>query len=111
MVIGTSADYPPFEYRAPSFTIDGFDAALMREIARRLGVSVELHDYAFDGLLDGVQLGQIDGAIAAISVTDERSQQVDFSRTYRLTCRSASAATIRSAAASKGSLPVLRIRS
>jgi polar amino acid transport system substrate-binding protein len=82
MVIGTSADYPPFEYRTPSFTIDGFDAALMREIARRLGVSVELRDYAFDGLLDGVQLGQIDGAIAAISVTDERSQQVDFSRVY-----------------------------
>jgi polar amino acid transport system substrate-binding protein len=82
MVIGTSADYPPFEYRTPTFTIDGFDAALMREIARRFGVSVELRDYAFDGLLDGIQLGQLDGAIAAISVTDERSQQVDFSRVY-----------------------------
>jgi polar amino acid transport system substrate-binding protein len=84
MVIGTSADYPPFEYRTPSFTIDGFDAALMREIARRLGVSVELRDYAFDGLLDGIQLGQLDGAIAAISVTDERSQQVSFSRVYHV---------------------------
>jgi polar amino acid transport system substrate-binding protein len=84
MVVGTSADYPPFEYRTPSFTIDGFDAALMREIARRLGVSVELRDYAFDGLLDGIQLGQLDGAIAAISVTDERSEQVDFSRVYYL---------------------------
>ena len=84
MVIGTSADYPPFEYRTPSFTIDGFDAALMREIARRLGVSVELRDFAFDGLLDAVQLGQLDGAIAAISVTDERSQQVNFSRIYHV---------------------------
>jgi ABC-type amino acid transport substrate-binding protein len=82
MVIGTSADYPPFEYRTPSFTIDGFDAALMREIARRLGVSVELRDFAFDGLLDAIQLGQLDGAIAALSVTDERSQQVSFSRIY-----------------------------
>lgn len=84
MVIGTAADYPPFEYRTPSFTIDGFDAELMREIARRLGVSVELRDFAFDGLLDGVQLGQLDGAIAAISVTDERSQQVNFSRIYHV---------------------------
>jgi ABC-type amino acid transport substrate-binding protein len=84
MVVGTAADYPPFEYRTSSFTIDGFDAALMREIARRLGVSVELRDYAFDGLLDGIQLGQLDGAIAAISVTDERSQQVNFSRVYHV---------------------------
>jgi ABC-type amino acid transport substrate-binding protein len=84
MVIGTSADYPPFEYRTPSFTIDGFDAELMREIARRLGVTVELRDYAFDGLLNGIQLGQLDGAIAAISVTDARSQQVSFSRTYHV---------------------------
>ena len=84
MVVGTAADYPPFEYRTPSFTIDGFDAELMREIARRLGVSVELRDFAFDGLLDGIQIGQIDGAIAAISVTDERSQQVSFSRIYHV---------------------------
>jgi arginine/lysine/histidine transporter system substrate-binding protein len=84
MVIGTSADYPPFEFRTPNFTIDGFDAELMREIARRLGVSVELRDYAFEGLLDGIQLGQLDGAIAAISVTDERSQQVSFSRIYHV---------------------------
>jgi ABC-type amino acid transport substrate-binding protein len=82
MVIGTSADYPPFEYRTPNFLIDGFDAALMREIARRLGVSVELRDFAFDGLINGIQIGQLDGAIAAISVTDERSQTVNFSRVY-----------------------------
>jgi polar amino acid transport system substrate-binding protein len=82
MVVGTSADYPPFEYRTDDFSIGGFDADLMREIGRRLGVGIDLRDFAFDGLLTGVQLDQLDAAIAALSVTDERSKQVDFSRVY-----------------------------
>ena len=41
IVIGTSADYPPFEYYVDEVTIDGFDIALMDEIGRRLDVQVE----------------------------------------------------------------------
>jgi polar amino acid transport system substrate-binding protein len=82
IVAGTSADYPPFEYRMPDFSIGGFDADVMREIGRRMGVDVELRDFAFDGLLSGVELDQLDVAIAAVSLTDERLKQVDFSRVY-----------------------------
>jgi len=89
IVVGTSADYPPFAYYPP-FTyattgelhIDGLDIALMNEIGRHLGVQVEFHDLAFDGLLGALQVEQIDVAIGAISVTPERQAVVDFSEVY-----------------------------
>ncbi len=82
IVVGTSADYPPFEYYTPDFKLDGFDIALMREIGKQLGVTVQFKDMAFDGLLDALELGQIDMAMAAISVTPERDSLVDFTNTY-----------------------------
>jgi polar amino acid transport system substrate-binding protein len=85
MVAGTSADYPPFEYYTTDFALTGFDIALIREIGQVLGVEVVLKDMAFDGLGGALQLGQIDAAIAAISVTPERDQTVDFSNIYFVT--------------------------
>ncbi len=82
MIVGTSADYPPFEFYVDDLKIDGFDIAMMDEIGRRLGVSIEYLDYAFDGLGPSLQLGHIDVALAAISVTDERESLVDFSNVY-----------------------------
>ena len=82
MTVGTSADYAPFEYYNRSYRLDGFDIELMREIGKRLGVKVDFKDMAFDGLYNAMQLGRIDSAIAAISVTPERQKYVDFTDTY-----------------------------
>jgi polar amino acid transport system substrate-binding protein len=80
--VGTSADYPPFSYYDEEFRLTGFDPTLMREIGDRLGLEVRLTDIPFDGLFDSLQVGQIDAAIGAISVTTEREQQVDFTNIY-----------------------------
>jgi polar amino acid transport system substrate-binding protein len=82
IVVGTAADYPPFESYVGENQIDGFDIALMDEIGRRLGIQVEYHDFAFDGLGPALRLGQIDAAIAAISRTPEREAEVGFSNVY-----------------------------
>lgn len=82
MIVGVSADYPPFEYYNAQYQIDGFDPALMRTIGGQLGVAVELQDFAFDGLLAAVQIGQIDAAISAITITPDRQELVDFSYVY-----------------------------
>jgi len=82
MVVGTSLDYPPFAYRNNQFQPDGFDIAVIREIAGRLNVGSEINDMAFDSLFNAVQLGQVDVAIAAITVTPEREVLVDFSNIY-----------------------------
>ncbi len=82
MVVGTSADYPPFEFYNKNFEIDGFDIALIKEVGKKLGVKTEIVDIAFDGLADALALGQIDVAVAAISITPEREKHVDFSQVY-----------------------------
>lgn len=82
LIVGTSADYPPFESYNENFRIDGFDIALIREIARTLGVGVEINDMAFEGLPDALAVDQIDVAIAAISITPEREENMTFSQVY-----------------------------
>lgn len=82
LLVGTSADYPPFAYYTEEFQLDGLDIALIREIGRRLGVNVEIQDMAFEGLPGALQLRQIDVAIAALSITPERQETLDFSHVY-----------------------------
>jgi ABC-type amino acid transport substrate-binding protein/heat shock protein HslJ len=82
MTVGTSADYPPFEYYNNNYQIDGFDPQLMYRIGQMLGVQVTFKDFAFEGLGSAVSIGQIDAAISAISITPERQGVVDFSDVY-----------------------------
>jgi ABC-type amino acid transport substrate-binding protein/heat shock protein HslJ len=80
--VGTSADYPPFEYYNDKFALDGFDIALIQQIGTKLGLKVELNDFAFDGLPAAVGIDQVDVAIAALSVTPDRQAIADFSNVY-----------------------------
>ena len=82
IIVGVSADYPPFEFYTDNFQLDGYDIALIREIGNRLGLQVRLQDQVFAGLSGALQLGQIDVAISAISITPEREAVVDFSNVY-----------------------------
>jgi len=82
MIVGISADYPPFAYVNEDYTIDGFDVAMVKTIGQRLGVPLEIRNMAFDGLGNALQLGQIDLAVAAASISQERTQYVDFSDVY-----------------------------
>ncbi len=82
MIVGTSADYPPFEYYNADFQLEGFDIALMQAIGEELGIEVEFKDFAFEGLGDALKLNQIDTAIAALSVTADREAVVDFTNIY-----------------------------
>jgi ABC-type amino acid transport substrate-binding protein len=75
-------DYAPFESYDQYYQPSGFDIALAREIGTRLGLRVEFQDMAFESLLPAVQVGQVDAGIAALSVTPDRQQIVDFSNIY-----------------------------
>ncbi len=80
--VATSADYPPYSYYNENYIIDGFDPALIREIGDKLGVQIVIEDFAFDGLGAALKVGQMDVAIAAISITPEREAQFGFSNIY-----------------------------
>jgi polar amino acid transport system substrate-binding protein len=82
--VASSLDNPPFDTYSVRLDPDGFDIALITDLAHRLGLKVEFSDFAFEGLLDGLDLKQADAAIAAMAVTDDRRAQADFTTAYYL---------------------------
>ena len=83
LVVGTSADYPPYESKDTATNeFVGFDMDLIREIGKRIGMEVEITDMAFDSLIAGVQEGKVDAVIAAMQKSAERQEKVDFSEGY-----------------------------
>ena len=84
-VVGTSADYPPYEFVDETGNMVGFDIELMEEIANRMGVELEWQDMPFDSLIAAVQEGKIDMSISAFNYSEERDALVDFSDPYFVT--------------------------
>ncbi len=82
LVVGTSADYPPFEYLDEKGQVAGFDIDLVRAVGAKLGVEVEIRDISFDSLLAALEQGKVDIVIAYISPNAKRQEKVDFTLPY-----------------------------
>ena len=82
LVVGTSADFPPFEFVNQSGAIVGLDIDIANEVAKKLGVKLEVKDLSFDALIPALQGKQVDLVIAGMTITPERSKIVDFSVPY-----------------------------
>ncbi|WP_067175410.1 ABC transporter substrate-binding protein [Microtetraspora niveoalba] len=75
----SSIGYPPMElYASDGKTAIGFDPALARAIARKLGVKVTITDEEFNSQIPGVLTGRYDFVISSMSDTPERQGQVTF---------------------------------
>lgn len=82
IIVGTNAEFPPFEFVDDSGEFDGFDIAVMKEIGNRLDMDVEVSNMEFKSLIGAMEASQIDVIAAAMTVTDERKQSVDFTDSY-----------------------------
>lgn len=82
--VGTDANFPPFEYYLKDAkTHTGFDIELMRAVAKQAGYDkVEFVNIQFKDILNELNMGKVDAAIAAISYTDERASKTDFTDNY-----------------------------
>ena len=83
LVVGTSADYPPYEFHKEvdgEDTIVGFDMAFARYFADSLGVELKIVDMNFDSLLISLNKGDFDIVLAGMTPNEEREQVVDFSQ-------------------------------
>ena len=81
IVVASDIAYPPFEYEENGEPT-GFDIELMSEIGKRANLAPEFQNVTFDGIIGGLQSGNYDAAISAMTITDERKGQVDFSDPY-----------------------------
>lgn len=81
--VGTEPSFAPFEMQAEgSDELTGFDMDLIRAIGKQLGYKVEISAMGFDALIPALQADNIDVALAGMSITEERKQQVIFSDPY-----------------------------
>ena len=85
LVMITSADYPPYEFRDTASGKDeiiGFDVDIAKNIAKELGFDLEIRDTDFNGIITALQSGRADFAMAGMSPSPERKKNVDFSDIY-----------------------------
>ncbi|MCK9857061.1 ABC transporter substrate-binding protein [Paenibacillus sp. ATY16] len=85
IVLGTSAEYAPYEFHKNidgKDQIVGFDIEIAKEVAKDLGVELEIKDMDFGNLLAELKLGKIDFVIAGMTPDKERAKAVDFSKIY-----------------------------
>ncbi len=85
LVMGTSPDYPPYEFLVNDGgknTTVGIDISIAKQIAKDMGVKLQIKSMDFDLLLVGLQTGKVDMVISAMTPTSERKQSVDFSELY-----------------------------
>jgi polar amino acid transport system substrate-binding protein len=78
LTVGTKADYRPFGYLDPSGKIVGFEPDLAADVAKRLGVKLELVPVVASNRMQFLQQGKIDLMIATMSDTPERRKIVDI---------------------------------
>ena len=76
---------PPIAYRDADGEWTGTSITLWREIAAELDLDYELHETTLADMIDGVAEGRYQVAVAALTVTAEREQRLDFTHPFYTT--------------------------
>lgn len=81
--VASLGDAKPYTFTDESGAFTGFDVELFENVAERIGIEeVVFTGQDFSGLLAAVANEQFDVGVAAIGITEERKQTVDFSDGY-----------------------------
>lgn len=79
--MATNAQFPPYEYYENEVVV-GIDAEMAAAIADKLGMKLVIDDMDFDAIITAVQSGKADIGMAGMTVTEERLQSINFSKSY-----------------------------
>jgi glutamine transport system substrate-binding protein len=81
LVIGCDTNFMPFEFKQDGKYV-GFDIDLWDAIAKDLKLDYKLMPMDFNGLIPALQTGNIDAAIAGMTIKSKREEVVDFAYPY-----------------------------
>lgn len=81
LVVGCDTNFMPFEFKQGDQYV-GFDIDLWDAIAKDLGLEYKLQPMDFNGLIPALQSGNIDAAIAGMTIKSKREEVVDFAYPY-----------------------------
>ena len=80
--IALNAEFAPFESMSTDGKIEGFDVDVMNAMAKVGGFNVEYKHQPWEGLFATLGNGDADAVISAVTITDERKQQMSFTEPY-----------------------------
>ncbi|MFD1427286.1 polar amino acid transport system substrate-binding protein [Kroppenstedtia sanguinis] len=80
--VGTDAQYPPFEKQEGDGELTGFDMEIIKAIAKAEGMKVSVKHTGWDPLFEAVKRGKLDAGISAMTITEDRLKNYDFSDPY-----------------------------
>ena len=83
--IAMEGQFPPFEELDQNGRLKGFNVDIANALCAQMKRHCELQRFAWDDLIPALQEGRTDLILASMSITEERQQQVDFTRKYAQT--------------------------
>ena len=81
LLMGSDTTYPPFESIEDGEAV-GFDVDIAEEIAKRLGLELQVETVAWEGIIPGLKTDKYDIIMSAMTITDEREEEIDFCDPY-----------------------------
>ena len=82
IVIGTEGAFPPWNGTSPNGELFGAEIDLIGALCEQMGASCEIVTNDFDSMIPALNAGKFDAIMAAMSITDERRQRINFSKPY-----------------------------
>lgn len=80
--MATNANFPPYEYVVKDGEYAGVDIEIAKELSKRLGLTLNIHNMPFDSIIASVASGKVDIGLSGFTVTEERKKSINFSDTY-----------------------------
>lgn len=84
LVVGTK-HVPPFVIKRPDGSWDGISIELWEQITHELNLDYEICELTLEELLGGLENQSLDVAVAALTVTSQREQIIDFTHPFHTT--------------------------
>ncbi|BBD07525.1 transporter substrate-binding domain-containing protein [Desulfovibrio ferrophilus] len=80
--IGTDPGYPPFEMTDKKGNVVGFDIDLAKEMAKAMGVKLNIVSTDYDGIIPALRADKFDIVASGMTLTQERNLQINFADPY-----------------------------
>jgi glutamine transport system substrate-binding protein len=81
LIVAHDVNFPPFEFLKDD-EYQGFDLDLLSALEERANFKAERRPMDFNGIIPALQAEQVDLAIAAMTIKEEREEVIDFSIPY-----------------------------
>ncbi|WP_342362678.1 ABC transporter substrate-binding protein [Terrarubrum flagellatum] len=82
LMVGAYPSNPPWEFKNAQGQFEGFEVDMVKDIAKRLGMEVEISDLGFQALFAATSSKRIDLAISTITITGERLKSQSFTQGF-----------------------------